>query len=33
MRSSGPISTPNELTRVLAGIIVALTTEDAAAHA
>lgn len=28
-----PASTPNELTRVLAGIIVALTTEDASAHA
>jgi len=32
-RPNGPIPAPNELTRVLAGIIVALTTGDAAAHA
>lgn len=33
IRSTAPASTPNELTRVLAGIIIALTTGDAPAHA
>jgi hypothetical protein len=33
IRLTAPTSTPNELTRVLAGIIVALTTGDASAHA
>jgi hypothetical protein len=33
IRSAAPASTPNELTRVLAGIIVALTTGDIHAHA
>ncbi len=33
IRSTVPSSTPNELTRLLAGIIVALTTGDAHAHA
>ena len=33
IRSTSPASTPNELTRVLAGIIVALTTGGARAHA
>ena len=33
IRSTAPTSTPNELTRVLAGIIVTLTTGDVSAHA
>jgi hypothetical protein len=32
MRSATAASAPSELTRVLAGIIVALTTEDVHAH-
>jgi hypothetical protein len=32
MRSAAAASAPSELTRVLAGIIVALTTEDVHAH-
>jgi hypothetical protein len=32
IRSTPPASTPSELTRVLAGIIVALTTGGVAAH-
>ena len=32
MRSAAAASTPSELTRVLAGIIVALTTGDVHAH-
>lgn len=32
IRSTPPASTPSELTRVLAGIIVTLTTGEVAAH-